>query len=107
MHHVTSVSMIPLVVIVLCYLVFAFQVLSQTRDLSTKKARAMIALIAVFILCASAGYLPQILSYFIDMEGWTAQLFNEVVHWLLALASVALVMTNQAGAIAAALNAPE
>jgi small-conductance mechanosensitive channel len=106
MHTIESASILPLVIIVACYLIFAWQAWRQTKNRGSKGARAVWALIAVFILCSVAGYVPQVMAYFFDMSTGLMWWFHEITHWLLACAALALVGTNQAGAIAAMLDGP-
>lgn len=81
--------------IVFCYLIFAFQVWHQApiKPLKTKGGRAVFALVLVFVLCATAGYAMSLLP-----ETW--QTVRDIAHYALAAASVWLVASNQAGAVA-------
>lgn len=90
LYHQSGLS---IVVITMCYLIFAAQVYYQTDWGRTNRRRAVavISLIAVFVLCGVSGYLSSL------WKATEARWFvRELLHWLLAFASVTLVLTNQA-----------
>lgn len=86
-------------VITLSYVVFALQVFFQTnwKKANRKSTIALGSLIVVFLFCAMAGYVTSLLPS-------DYHLFREVLHWILAAASITLVVTNQAKVVARLLD---
>ncbi len=84
--------------VIACYVVFALQIVVQTRwrRLKPRPAIAVGSLIAVFLLCAVAGYLSHLL-------GWSVA-WQTLIHWGLATAAVALVVFNLARDIAETIS---
>lgn len=84
-------------IIIACYFIFAFQMWMQIkRPVTGRGALAIVALVVVFMLCAVAGYMTDILTFPFQLNLW--------LHILLAAASVWLVVTNQAKFIAALMQ---
>lgn len=85
--------------ITISYIVFALQVGFQTnwRKVDRRSGTALISLILVFVFCAIAGYVTSIMPN-------DYHYFREVVHWILAVASITLVVTNQAKVVARLLD---
>jgi len=63
----------------------------------TKEGRAITSLAVVFLFCSLSGYVSDL---FPDSLMW----IREAMHWVLAAASVALVLTNQGGVVAKMLK---
>lgn len=80
-------------VIVAAYAIFAIQMALQVAwPISGRGSQAVAALTVVFILCASAGYLTDLIS----IPMW----LNTALHVALSGAAIWLVGTNQAAFIA-------
>lgn len=82
-------------VIILSYIAFAVQLTYQAGGSLLRSAggRSIALLVTVFVLCAFTGYGADLVPLGPTVETWA--------HYLLALAGVALVLSNQAGAAAA------
>jgi len=82
------------------YLLFAGQVAYQANrlrtEIDTRKALALVWLVAVFILCAFAGYLSSMMDWSASVRVW--------IHGPLVLATVALVVSNTAKVFAEMLK---
>ncbi|WP_147127825.1 hypothetical protein [Shimia ponticola] len=99
MTHVDHADSIVIAIISTTYLVFAIQVRLQTtaHGRRTKAGRALNQLVNVFVLCMVSGYVSDLLP-----PSWW--IIREVFHWALAAAALRLVLSNQAGAVSAALD---
>lgn len=87
-----------LAVIVACYVIFAVQLRYQagSKLLKTPGGRAISVLVAVFVLCAMTGYAIDLFPVVPLLEIWS--------HRVLAIAAIALVVSNSAGAAAAMIR---
>lgn len=96
-HHAS-----PLVIFIIsgCYIIFVLQILFQAWDrkvLLSKQGRAILSLAGVFLFCALSGYVS-------DLFPDSAMMLREIMHWILAVFSIALVVTNQGGVVAKMLK---
>lgn len=85
--------------IVPLYLLFAYQIFTiarQHKHVHKDRAKALGAVMAVFVLCSLAGYLSHLLQL--------PALFQLVVHVFLVAATIALVTSAAAKVLAAALK---
>ena len=96
MHDVSPVSIL---IICTSYLIFVGQIVFATdwRRADPRGAIAILCLAVVFLFCALSGYASTLLR---ESYIWV----REYLHWILASASVGLVVTNKAGAIASLLS---
>lgn len=87
-HHAHPLT---LLIITLCYFIFALQIVWQTRWSRVKmdSAVALGSLVVVFVFCALSGYLTTLFG-----PEWA--IIREVMHVILAAASVVLVISNRA-----------